>query len=81
MGGEDEYVAFNRLTVTDSGAVSLNTGEPTLQVGNTGCIRGIGNYNRRRFGGHWAAWQRNSGSGWTEVSGSTQEGGICGYDL
>ena len=80
-GGGEDYVAFDGLTIGDDGSVTLRAGGIQLGAGTTNCIRGIGTYNGRRYGGHWSAWQRNSGSGWTEVSGSRQDGGICGYDL
>jgi len=81
LGGGDDYVAFSGLTVASNGSVTLRAGGITLSAGSAGCIRGIGNYNGRAYGAHWSAWQRNTGSGWTEVSGSRQDGGLCGYDL
>ena len=44
-------------------------------------MSGGGTLNGRVYDYHWTAWQRNTGSGWSEVSGSRQTGKLCGYDL
>ena len=80
-GGGGDFQAFSGLRINNNGSVTLQVGGITLSVGNTGCIRGGGTYNGQRYEYHWSAWQRNTGSGWTEVSGSRQTGGLCGYDL
>ena len=80
-GGGDDYVAFDGLTVGDDGSVTLRAGGSHLQAGRSGCIRGIASFNGRRYGAHWSAWQRDTGSGWSEVSGSRNDDAICGYDL
>ena len=74
-------MAFDGLTIGDDGSVTLRAGGIQLSAGKTGCISGIGNYNGKDYGAHWSAWQRNTGSGWTELSGSWKDDGICGYDL
>ena len=79
--GGDDYVAFSGLTIGDDGSVALTVGGINLRTGKTGCIRGIGTYNGSRYGAHWSAWQRNTGSGWTEMQGSRNDDAICGYDL
>ena len=80
-GGGDDYEAFSGLTIGDDGSVMLRVGGIRLRAGKTGCIRGIGTYNGSRYGAHWTAWQRQVGSGWTDVPGSRNDDGICGYDL
>ena len=80
-GGGGDFQAFSGLRINNNGSVTLRVGGITLSVGNTGCIRGGGTYNGQEYEYHWTAWQRNTGSGWTEVSGSRQTGGLCGYNL
>ena len=80
-GGGDDYVAFDGLTIGEDGSVTLRAGGIHLPAGSSGCIRGIASFNGRRYGAHWSAWQRDTGSGWSEVSGSRNDDAICGYDL
>ena len=80
-GGGDDYVAFDGLTIGNDGSVTLRAGGIQLQTSSSGCIRGIATFNSRRYGAHWSAWQRDTGSGWSEVSGSRENDAICGYDL
>ena len=80
-GGGDDFQSFSGLRIGDDGSVTLRTGGITLAAGKTGCIRGGGTYNGQRYEYHWTAWQRNGGSGWSEISGSRKTGGLCGYDL
>jgi len=79
-GGED-FQAFAGLRINNDGSVRLQVGGITLSAGRTGCISGGGTLNGKLYDYHWTAWQRNTGSGWTEVSGSRKTGGLCGYDL
>ena len=79
--GGDDYKAFSGLRINNDGSVRLQVGGITLSAGRTGCISGGGTLNGKVYDYHWTAWQRNTGSGWTEVSGSRQTGKLCGYDL
>ncbi len=79
--GGDDFEAFAGLRINNDGSVRLQVGGITLSAGRTGCISGGGTLNGRVYDYHWTAWQRNTGSGWTEVSGSRQTGKLCGYDL
>ncbi|MCY3603570.1 MAG: Ig-like domain-containing protein [Chloroflexi bacterium] len=79
-GGED-FQAFAGLRINNDGSVRLQVGGITLSAGRTGCISGGGTLNGKLYDYHWTAWQRNTGSGWIEVSGSRKTGGLCGYDL
>ncbi len=79
--GGDDFEAFTGLKINNDGSVRLQVGGITLSAGKTGCISGGGTLNGRVYDYHWTAWQRNTGSGWTEVSGSRQTGKLCGYDL
>ena len=80
-GGGDDFKAFTGLRIGNDGSVTLKVGGITLSAGRTGCISGGGTLNGRRYDYHWTAWQRDTGSGWIEVSGSRQTGKLCGYDL
>ncbi|MDE2773492.1 MAG: hypothetical protein OXI46_07280 [Gemmatimonadota bacterium] len=80
-GGGGDFEAFSGLRINNNGSVTLRVGGINLSVGNTGCIRGGGTFNGRLYDYHWSAWQRNTGSGWSEVAGSRRTGGLCGYDL
>ena len=76
-----EFEAFSGLRINNDGSVTLKVGGITLSAGKTGCISGGGTLNGKVYDYHWTAWQRNTGSGWSEVSGSRQTGKLCGYDL
>ena len=80
-GGGDDFQTFRGLRIGNDGSVTLRVGGITLSTGNTGCLSGGGTFNGQRYDYHWTAWQRNSGSGWSEISGSRKTGALCGYDL
>lgn len=80
-GSGGDFETFAGLRIGNDGSVTLRVGGITLSAGRTGCISGGGTFNGRRHDYHWTAWQRDTGSGWTEVSGSRQTGRLCGYDL
>ena len=73
--------AFSGLRINNDGSVTLQVGSITLSAGKAGCFSGGGTLNGKVYDYHWTAWQRNTGSGWSEVSGSRQTGKLCGYDL
>jgi uncharacterized protein YjdB len=75
------FTTFTGLRIRDNGGVTLQTGGITLSAGAGGCLSGGGTFNGQVFDYHWSAWQRDTGSGWTEVSGSRTTGQLCGYDL
>ncbi len=77
----DDFETFSGLRITNEGAVTLRVGGIFLSAGRTGCISGGGTLNGKLYDYHWTAWQRNTGSGWNEVSGSRQTGKLCGYNL
>ena len=76
-----DFEAFSGLRINNDGSVTLQVGSITLSAGKTGCMSGGGTLNGKVYDYHWTAWQRNTGSGWSEVSGSRQTGKLCGYDL
>ena len=76
-----DFEAFSGLRINNDGSVRLQVGGIILSAGRTGCISGGGTLNGKVYDYHWTAWQRNTGSGWNEVSGSRQSGRLCGYDL
>ena len=76
-----DFEAFSGLRINNDGSVTLQVGSITLSAGKAGCMSGGGTLNGRVYDYHWTAWQRNTGSGWSEVSGSRQTGKLCGYDL
>ena len=80
-GSGGDFEAFSGLRINNDGSVRLQVGGITLSAGRTGCISGGGTLNGKVYDYHWTAWQRDTGSGWTEVSGSKQSGKLCGYDL
>ena len=80
-GGGGDFEAFSGLRINNDGSVTLKVGSITLSAGKTGCMSGGGTLNGKVYDYHWTAWQRNTGSGWSEVSGSRQTGKLCGYDL
>ena len=80
-GGGGDFEAFSGLRINNDGSVRLQVGGIILSAGRTGCISGGGTLNGKVYDYHWTAWQRNTGSGWNEVSGSRQSGRLCGYDL
>ncbi len=80
-GSGGDFEAFAGLRIGSDGSVTLNVGGIALSAGKTGCISGGGTFNGKTYDYHWTAWQRNTGSGWTEVSGSRRTGSLCGYDL
>ena len=80
-GGDGEFEVLEGLRIGDDGSLTLQSGGVFQSVGSGGCIRGRSNINGRIWDYHWSAWQRNTGSGWREVSGSRNTGGLCGYDL
>ena len=84
-GGETttgaDFEALNGLRIGTDGSVTLRVGGIHLSAGRGGCISGDATLNGRLYDYHWTAWQRNTGSGWNEVSGSRQTGQLCGYDL
>ena len=75
------FTTFTGLRIGDDGSVTLQTGVITLRTGPSGCQVGGGTFNGQTFDYHWTAWQRDTGSGWSEVSGSRATGQLCGYDL
>jgi len=79
--GGGDFQALSGLRINNDGSLRLQVGFVFQSVSRTGCIRGRSNINGRVYEYHWSAWQRNTGSGWSEVSGSRRTGGLCGYDL
>ena len=78
---DDDFKAFKGLRIGNDGSVRLQVGGISLGTGPSGCLSGGGRLNGRVYDYHWSAWQRNTGSGWKEVSGSRKTGRLCGYDL
>ena len=78
---DDDFKAFKGLRIGNDGSVTLQVGGITLRTGPGGCQSGGGTFNGKLYDYHWSAWQRNTGSGWNEVSGSRKTGRLCGYDL
>ena len=78
---DDDFKAFKGLRIGNDGSVRLQVGGVTLGTGPSGCLSGGGSVGGQVHDYHWSAWQRNTGSGWKEVSGSRKTGGLCGYDL
>ncbi|MDE2754214.1 MAG: Ig-like domain-containing protein, partial [Gemmatimonadota bacterium] len=78
--GDGDFEAFNGLVIGDDGSISLQAAGITLSVGQTGCLHGS-TLNGKLWDYHWSAWQRDTGSGWNDVSGTRTEGRLCGYDL
>ena len=64
-----EFEAFSGLSINNDGSVTLKVGSIILSAGKAGCMSGGGTLNGRVYDYHWTAWQRNTGSGWSEVSG------------
>jgi len=75
------FKPFTGLSIRNDGSIFLQVGFVFLGVGPSNCMIGGGSINGRVFDYHWSAWQRDTGSGWTEVSGSRNTGKLCGYDL
>ena len=80
-GGGDDFQSFSGLRIGNDGSVTLRVGGITQRAGKTGCISGGATLNGRLYDYHWTAWQRNTGSGWREISGSRKTRRLCGYDL
>jgi Leucine-rich repeat (LRR) protein len=77
-----DFNTFTGLRIGDDGSVTLRTGNITLNVGMAECLTGGDTLNGNRFDYHWTAWQQDTGSGWTEVSGTKRaDNKLCGYDL
>ena len=79
--GDDDFESFKGLKISNDGSVTLQVGGIRLVAGNAGCISGGGRFNGQLYDYHWTAWQRDTGSGWKEVSGSRKTNRLCGYDL
>ena len=80
-GGGDDFKTLSGLTVKSDGGLTLQAGGITFSVGKTGCLIGGGTYNGKKWEYHQTWWQRDSGSGWQDVSGTKKTGRLCGYDL
>ena len=77
----DDFKKLTGFRVRNDGGITLSVGGITLSVGKTGCIVGAGTFNGQLWDYHQTWWQRNTGSGWQEVSGTKKTGRLCGYDL
>ena len=78
---DDPFEELEGLVIGDDGSVRLTADNVTFGVGNGGCLNNPGIINGKRWEFHWTAWQRDVGSGWTNVSGTRRTGRLCGYDL
>ena len=79
--GDGDFEAFGGLRLADDGAITLKAGAITMSIGNAQCDTGARTLNGKVWDYHWSAWQRNTGSGWNDVSGTKTNGKLCGYDL
>ena len=79
--GADDFKAHSALVANSNGSVTVTTGGINLGAGAGGCLSGLGLFNGQVWDYHWTAWQRKTGSGWTEVPGTRQTGKLCGHDL
>ena len=77
----DDFKKLTGFRVRNDGGITLSVGGITLSVGKSGCISGGGTFNGQLWDYHQTWWQRNTGSGWQEVSGTKKSGRLCGYDL
>ena len=78
---DDDFKPFSGLRIGNNGSVTLKVGGLTQSVGPGGCIVGASTINGEEYAYHWTEWQRNTGSGWSQVSGSRKTDRICGYNL
>ncbi len=81
-GGSDDFTPLTSFTIGNDGTVTLRMGILTNVAGPGRCVTvGAITVNGQRYEIHWTAWQRNTGSGWTEIAGTRKTGQVCGYDL
>ncbi|MDE0121185.1 MAG: hypothetical protein OXS33_05575 [bacterium] len=78
----DDYQTLKGFTIANDGTVTLKFGNFTNIAGPGRCISFSNTtINGQTYSLHQTAWQRDTGSGWQDVSGTKKTGQICGYDL
>ncbi|MDE2751919.1 MAG: carboxypeptidase regulatory-like domain-containing protein, partial [Gemmatimonadota bacterium] len=77
---DGDFEAFSGLGIGNDGSITLQAAGITLSVGHTGCLHSS-TLNGKLWDYHWSEWQRDTGSGWNDVSDTRTEGRLCGLDL